>query len=83
MSDLSEEAFYAGWMKNLEHALWRAVSEGPFRYGRLDLAAAHVEKLKQLSEACGGWIRFDEIKEESFVPLADWKDQVYDRVRAL
>jgi hypothetical protein len=83
MSELSEQAFHAGWMQDLEHALWRAVLEGPFRYGHLELAAVHVERLRELREACEGWIRFDETKEESFVPSAEWKNRLYDRARAL
>ena len=33
MSELSEEAFFAGWMEGLEYALWKAVVENPFTYG--------------------------------------------------
>ena len=35
MSELSEQAIHAGWIQNLEHALWRARTEGPFVYTRL------------------------------------------------
>jgi hypothetical protein len=75
MSELSEHAYSAGWMEGLEQSLWRAVTTGPFRYGHLTLTAAHVEKLKALSNACGGWIRFDDHLEESFVPIEQWLEQ--------
>ena len=73
MSDLSEEAWCAGWMEGLEFELWRAVVEEPFSYGRLELNATHVEHLRQLSEACGGWIVFDDGQEETFVSMDRWK----------
>lgn len=81
MSELSEQAFYAGWMHDLEHALWRAVVDGPFRYGHLDITAGQIERLKSLSSACGSWIVFDEVSEESAIPLEDWSD-VYEPARA-
>ena len=83
MSELSEEAYHAGWMSDLEHVLWRAVMDGPFRYGHLDLSPQHVQRLKSLSEWCGGWIRFDDTEEESFVPLAQWTGGLYEPQRAL
>jgi len=75
MSELSEQAFSAGWMEGLEQALWRAVTSGPYRYGYLTLTTAHVEKLKALSNACDGWIAFDDNLEECFVPLGQWVEQ--------
>jgi hypothetical protein len=74
MSELSERAYSAGWMEGLEYALWRAATAGPFRYGYLDLAPEHTERLKALSDACGGWIRFDEHLEEVFIPVAQWAE---------
>jgi hypothetical protein len=72
MSELSEAAFHAGWMKDVEHGLWRAVHQGPYLYGRLMLTEQHVFRLIELSAACGGWIHFHETKEESFVPAESW-----------
>lgn len=83
MSELSEEAYYAEWIGNLEHALWRALVEGPFVYTRLEITDAHVAKLRDLSERCGGWIAFDPIREETFVPTEKWANEMYDRKRAL
>jgi len=81
MSELSERSFSAGWIEDLEHALWRSVTVGPFRYGQLVLTVEHASKLKSLSDACGGWIRFDETFEELFVPLKEWVEY-YDPKRA-
>ncbi|WP_280151995.1 hypothetical protein [Piscinibacter sp. XHJ-5] len=72
MSELSEAAYRAGWIENLEHSLWQAVVQGPFRFGRLDLNAEHVAKLKRLAKACEGWICFDDSDEETFVDLQWW-----------
>ena len=69
MSELSEQAYCAGWMLDLEFDLWRAVTEGPFRYGRLELTTEHVERLRSLSQACGGWIMFGD--DQELVPLSD------------
>lgn len=73
MSELSERAFHAGWMEGLEFALWRAVQDGPFKYGRLELTPEHLTRLTELSSACGGWIYFDQEREESFASFAEWR----------
>lgn|ERR1700687_5616950 len=73
MSELSEEGWYAGWMGGLEYALWRAVLEGPTRYGHLDINEGHILRLRALSGQCAGWIVFDEETEETWLPLAEWE----------
>jgi hypothetical protein len=77
MSELSEEAYYAGWMHNLEHALWAAVIGGPREYGRLQITNEHINNLKSLSSDCNGWIIFDDLDEEKWVSIAEWKT-LYD-----
>ena len=80
MSDLSEEAWYAGWMMDLEYALWDAVEHGPRSYGRLDITQQHIANLRELSAACGGWIRFAaDAPEEEFVSLDTWKRLATER----
>jgi hypothetical protein len=59
-------------MLGLEYVLWNAVNDGPRKYGRLEIAVEHIAKLKELSDACGGWIMFDDEKGETFVPLDEW-----------
>ena len=80
MGSLSEAAHHAGWMEGLEFDLWRAVVDGPRRYGRLDVTADHVAHLRGLSQACGGWIVFDRDKEETFVPIDRWLDIYRERM---
>jgi hypothetical protein len=73
MSAISEAAYAAAWMAGLEFELWRAVNHGPFLYGRLLLTHDHIARLRELSASCGGWIRFDEHREEQFVALDTWE----------
>jgi hypothetical protein len=73
MSELSEEAYFAGWMEGLEYALWKAVFEKPFEYGYLQITEQHITELTRLSNACGGWIVFDDDSAETFVPIDEWR----------
>ena len=72
MSSMSEQAWSAGWMRGLEYELWRAVQSPACKVGRLQLSPPQCDRLKELSEKCGGWIVFDDQHEESFVPQAQW-----------
>ena len=81
MSCLSEAGYHAGWMDGLEFDLWCGVVEGPFRYGQLDLTVDHIAQLQHLSGACGGWIAFDDEKEETFVPIDRWRNIYRARAR--
>jgi hypothetical protein len=73
MSDLSEEAYCAGWMANLEYELWAAVTGGPTKYGRAVVDAFAIDKLQRLSNQCGGWIVFDDEAGPRWLPLEDWR----------
>ena len=72
MSCMSEQAWSAGWMDGLEYDLWKAVKSPPCKVGRLQLTSTRCDRLMQLSDQCGGWIAFDDEREEIFVPLAQW-----------
>jgi phage pi2 protein 07 len=73
MSELSEDAWCAGWMMNLEFELWRAMQSEPRECGRIVLSDAQVETLQRLSAGCGGWVVYDEDQGETWVDLAEWK----------
>lgn len=75
MSDLSEAAYSAAWMQDLEFELWRALVSGPRAYGRLELTDVHLARLRELSKAANGWIAFDGDQEELLVPLEEWKQR--------
>lgn len=72
MSDLSEEAYFAGWILGNEYMLWRAVLEGPSRFGQLELSESQVRRLRDLSSRCSGWIFYDPSRAESWAPLWFW-----------
>ena len=73
MSELSEEAYSAAWMEGLEYALWEAAIGQRAQYGRLTFSQEKRTKLRELSDACGGWIVFGEPSEETWVPAAEWE----------
>jgi hypothetical protein len=79
MSELSELAYCAGWMEGLEFALWEAVQGQRKQYGQMTFTEAQLQELSSLSERIGGWIVFDDQKEELFLPLEDWKHAFAER----
>ncbi|MEO1013298.1 MAG: hypothetical protein AAFX53_18545 [Bacteroidota bacterium] len=72
MSFLSEDAFCAGWMDGLEFGLWKGMNNEIEEYERLKFTDEIVEKLKELSLKAKGWIVFDDVQEESFLPWEMW-----------
>lgn len=72
MSELSELAYTAGWMDNLEFSLWNAMNNEITEYGRLVFNAEIIEHLRELSNKAGGWVVFDEKKDETFLPWKEW-----------
>ena len=79
MSALSEEAYCAEWMWGLEYALWKAVLDGQLKYGRLEITPEQITKLHALSKACGGWIVFDDVIGETFIPQEQWEGMYESR----
>src|SRR4051812_21843373 len=73
MSDLSESGFHAGWLSGLEYDLWRLLLVGGISYGQHEVSPEDIARLRALSEKCGGWIVFDDEKEEIFVHLTEWQ----------
>jgi hypothetical protein len=78
MSEISEQAFHAGWMGELEYRLWEIVNGGHRKYGQMILTDQEVARLRDLAAATRGWVRFnDETQVEEFVGRDDWK-RIYD-----
>jgi hypothetical protein len=75
MSYLSENAYCAGWMYDLEYLLWSAVVEGSRRFGAIELGERECARLRRFSTACGGWIIWDESEGEKWVPLDVWEER--------
>ncbi|MBT9391692.1 hypothetical protein KLP40_00840 [Hymenobacter sp. NST-14] len=72
MSSISEEAWCAGWMEGLEYALWHIVNHGPAQYGRRLISEEIIQQLKKLSQNAQSWIIFDDLTEETAVPILEW-----------
>ena len=77
MELLSEQAYNASWMDNLEFDLWKIRSRHLNQYGRLVITDEIINTLKELSEKAGGWIIYNEGTDNlSFVPLNEWEEVV-------
>ncbi|HEX8426538.1 hypothetical protein [Hymenobacter sp.] len=70
MSQISEEAWAAGWMEGLEYALWHIVLNGPARYGWEFISESTIKQLKQLSQQTGEWIIYDDVTKETAITLS-------------
>ena len=81
MSNISERGWAAGWLVNLEYALWHAVVSGRRYYGRTLIGDDDIRVLKLLSNRVGGWIYFDDEQEEVLLPLAEWQQQYEQAVQ--
>ena len=75
MSELSEEAWRAGWMDGLEFALWEVVLGQRQKYGCIEMTSDQRSKLRSLSEQCCGWIVYDDDSGETWISLDDWKSR--------
>ena len=72
MSEISEDAYCAGWLIDLEYDLWQILIDGQGEFGMMGLSEPEIQQLRELSDACGGWIVYDDDRGETFVPLAQW-----------
>lgn len=70
MSDISEEHYCAGWMSDLEYALWNAIQRLPAEtnYGMGALDVERLTKLKAVSDILGEWFDGDD-----YISLAEWQ----------
>ena len=70
MSRISEDAYCAGWLIDLEYRLWAALHDEP---GAFPLNGQEREALRWLSQACGGWIYLDDgLKDEVWISRKAW-----------
>ena len=84
LSDYSQSSVAARWLTDLEFMVWQDMMNHPLVPDLLvspegdvlpPLDEAEKEEFRQLSNAIGGWVVFDEQDAEDyaeFVPLADW-----------
>lgn len=82
MSSISEAAWCAGWMHDLEFDLWAAIQDDKKGYRRAIVDDSDIAKLKWLSNACGGSIVFHETSGRTFVPLLEWRTRIFAEYEA-
>lgn len=75
MSVISEKCYYAGWMLNLEYALWDSVLYGERKYGHDFIILKDIETLKLLSTEADCWIFFNDVLEETAIDLKSWEEK--------
>jgi len=78
MSEISENCYSAGWMQNLEYALWHAVIHGERKYGQSYITEADISTLVKLSTDANAWIIYDNDKEETALSLKEWTEKFKD-----
>lgn len=73
MSQLSEDCYCAGWMGDLEYALWSAVMNGPIHKGNWDITQSDIDHLRLLARRAGGWIIWDDsLLAATWLPIDQW-----------
>jgi hypothetical protein len=75
MSGISERCYSAGWMQYLEYVLWDAVMSGPRNFGHGEITQEDINELTRISNRTKTWIVFDDIHEETAIPLERWEKQ--------
>lgn len=50
-------------------------------YGHHLISDEDIAALRKLSEECGGWILFDDVEDEVFIPLSEW-ERVYEKKKS-
>ena len=78
MSDLSEETYCASWLRDLEFLLWETVIGRRDSYGRFPLTGEEILRLEELSEAGDGWIIYDDVARETWIPSEAWEKRFED-----
>jgi hypothetical protein len=83
MSELSEDYYSACWLIDLEYSLWAVLEGDKSTFAGGSLKDAEIQKLRDLSNKCAGWIYWSDesedrggqtwVKGETFMPLDEWK----------
>lgn len=79
MSQISEDCYFAGWLKGNEKVLWDMVhsdgTEDSRRYGIAIVDASDLAQLGSLMDECKGWWIFEEEDpHEKFITLDEAKE---------
>ncbi|MBH8566726.1 hypothetical protein I8748_32020 [Nostoc sp. CENA67] len=71
MTEVSTDAWNAGWMNGTEFRLWEAALGKCGEWGHIQISQETGEKLKNLSDLCGGWWIYH--RGERFLSLEEWE----------
>lgn len=73
MAQLSEDCYCAGWLSDLEYALWSAVMNGPVHKGNWNITQSDIDRLRLLARRAGGWIIWDDsLLATAWLPIDQW-----------
>lgn len=76
MSDLSENAFFAGWIHGNEYGLWHAMQNHkagkPARYGDSVISDSDIKTLCLLAEWLNGWLIWLDDYYDPKLPVEQW-----------
>jgi hypothetical protein len=79
ISEVSEKAYYAGWMQDAEFEVWRLAHEGgTWGHGTAEELASLLGEGMDLANQLDRWIVWSQLDEEcdnQAMPLSDWKRQ--------
>jgi hypothetical protein len=73
MSGISEEYWYASWLRGLEFDLWNVAANT--KYGHGTITERQAALLRLLSDECDGWWHWTNSEADSpeFVSLDEWR----------
>lgn len=77
MRDHSERCYCAGWMNDLEFALWAIATGGGGSYGMVEISPEQAHELLTLAFKADSWIVWRDSEDiatqcETAVPLVEW-----------
>lgn len=81
MGGLSEQFYSAGWLNNLEYALWDRRERGPSAQGQFcEMSDRQCILLRSLSEECQGWwVQSREHQDAlQLLSLSAWRSHIED-----
>ncbi len=74
MEAIAARAYPSGRQQHLEFVLWYALIHGPMEYGRTQVSREDIQQLRDLSDACGGWIVMAKPGTPRWLQAAEWQD---------
>lgn len=74
LSDISEQCWCAGWLRDCEYVFYRAMQQGGMKDEDENVSASQATVLKWLSDTCAGWMHWpDGVNAPTYITISDWK----------